>query len=166
MTNPPDSGSRSLPRSASWSVARYVRRLLRAAPEQNGSGLVETAVSLPLYFLIVFGVAQYGIVLLTYCNATYACRLASRYASMHSSTSLAPDTVSQIQGLVTSRLFIGSAITPTVNVNYYTMTLSPGSNVVGNVVQVSVSWSQTVQVPFMNSSTFSIGTQNYKVITR
>jgi Flp pilus assembly protein TadG len=170
MTNSPQfaaqSASRPLLRYALRRVARSCRRLLHAAPEQGGSGLVETAVVLPIFIAIVFGISQYAIVMLTYCNATYACRLASRYASMHSSASLAPDTVAQIQGLVTSRLFVSSAITPTVSVAYYTPTLSAGTNVVGNVVQVTVTWSQTLKLAFMSSNTFTISTQNEKVITR
>jgi Flp pilus assembly protein TadG len=166
MTAPAGSPFRSLYRSAARSVARSARHLLRALPERSGSSSIETAIALPIFFSVVFGCAQYAIVLMTYCDATYACRLASRYASMHSTSSLAPDTVTQIKGLVTSRLFIGSAITPTVSVTYYTMSLSPGANVVGNVVAVSVTWNQTVKVPFLPPSSFSVGTQNYKVITR
>ena len=166
MTNSPDSASRSLPRSALRSVVRYARRLLRAAPEQNGSGLIETAVVLPIYLAIVFGMSQFATVMLSYCNATYACRLASRYASIHSSSSLAPDTVAQIQGLVTSSLFISSAITPTVSVSYSTLTLSPGTNVVGDMAQVAVTWNETLKLPFMKSSGFSISAKDSKVITR
>ena len=166
MTTSTDFASRSRPRFVMRRIRSLGRRLLLMAPQQHGSGLVETALVVPLYIGIVFAMSQYAIVMLTYCNATYACRFASRYASMHSSSSLAPDTVSQIQGLVTSRLFLSSAITPTVSVNYYTMSLSAGSNVVGNVVLVSVSWSQTLKLPFLSSHSFTISTQNYKAITR
>jgi len=161
-----DAASPSPPRSALRSVGGCARRAMRAAREQSGASLIEAAVVLPIYLLIFLGTFQYSLVLLTYCNATYACRLASRYASMHSTASLAPDTVAQIQGLVTSRLFIGPGITPTISVNYYTANLQAGSNVVGNVVLVSVTWTQTVTLPFSTPSTFSISTQNYKVITR
>jgi Flp pilus assembly protein TadG len=166
MTNSPVAGLHSRSRTAWASIVRHARRIFQGSSQQHGSGLVETAVALPIFFVLLFGAAQYAIVLLTYCNATYACRLAARYASMHSSASLAPDTVAQVKGLVTSRLFVGSAITPTVSVNYLTMTLSSGSNIVGDVVEVSVSWTQTLKVPFMSPSTFSIGTQDYRVITR
>jgi Flp pilus assembly protein TadG len=160
----------SSPELGTHSLARLARRLLRLSLDQRGDGLIETAVVLPVFLIIFFGITQYAIVLLTYCNATYACRLASRYASMHSSTSLAPDTVSQIQGLVTSRLFINPGITPTVSVNYYTQALSPVSYSVGNspgyVVQVSVTWTQTLKLLPQNISTFSVSTQNDKIITR
>jgi Flp pilus assembly protein TadG len=174
MKTPPASWPRSFPRialpPAFRIVARVSRRLLRLAPDQHGDGLIETAVVLPVFLMILFGIAQYAIVLLTYCNATYACRLASRYASMHSASSLAPDTISQIQGLVTARLFLNPAVTPTVSVNYYTLSLSPVSYAVGNnvgyAVQVSVTWTQTLKLLPSNINTFSVSTQNTKVITR
>jgi Flp pilus assembly protein TadG len=151
-------------------MVRFHRRLLRAAPDQHGDGLIETAVVLPVFLMILFGIAQYAIVLLAYCNATYACRLASRYASMHSASSLAPDSISQLQGIVTARLFLNPAITPTVSVNYYTLSLSPVSYAVGNnvgyAVQVSVTWTQTLKLLPSNINTFSVSTQNTKVITR
>jgi Flp pilus assembly protein TadG len=170
---------RSTPPSAGLQCVN--RRLLRLAQDQPGNTIVETAVTLPVFLLVCLGVAQYAIVLLTYCNGTFACREASRYASMHSATSLAPDTPSQIKGIVTSQLFINPTITPTVSVNYYTQNLSPVSAAVGNnigyVVQVSVTWSQTVTIfpgssitaGLLNQSTwntFSISTANNKVITR
>jgi len=175
MKKLPNSATRSSPRRSPAGVAlrkigRFGRRLLHAATDQHGDGLVETAVVLPVFLMIFFGIAQYAIVLLTYCNATYACRVASRYASMHSLSSLAPDTVPQIQGIVTSRLFLNPSITPVVSMNCYSMTLTPVSCNVGNnigyVVQVSVTWTQTLKLLPSNINTFSVSTQNVKVITR
>jgi Flp pilus assembly protein TadG len=140
------------------------------ARNQQGDGLIETAVVLPVFLMIFLGITQYAIVLLTYCNATYACRLASRYASIHSASSLAPDSVSQLQGIVTSRLFITPSVTPAVSIKCYTLALSPVNcsvgNTVGNVVQVSVTWTQTLKLLPHNIDTYSASTQNNKVITR
>jgi Flp pilus assembly protein TadG len=138
----------------------------RSLADQRGNALVEMAVVLPIFLMIFFGISQYAIVLLTYCNATYSCRMAARYASMHSGSSLAPDTVSQLQGFVTSKLFLKPAITPTVSVNYYTQSGSPSTNTVGNTVRVAVTWNQTLNLALMNSNTFTISTADYKVITR
>jgi Flp pilus assembly protein TadG len=124
------------------------------------------AFALPVLFTVIIGVLQYSLVLFTYCNATYACRIAARYASLHSSTSLAPSTSSQIQSLVTSNLFLSSAITPTVNVTYVTPALVSSTNIVGNVVEVTVSWNQTVAIPFMSSKSLSISSQAYRIISR
>jgi Flp pilus assembly protein TadG len=147
------------------STAR-LNRLHRLATRNSGQTVVETALVLPTFFLLIFGFMQYSIVLFTYCNATFACRYAARSASVCSSTSLSPATVSHVQGLVTSRLFLNGAITPTVGVTYLTPALATGSNTVGNYVEVSVTWSQTVKVPFMANQSVSIGTQGYRTITR
>ncbi len=138
----------------------------KAGLNQSGQTVVETALILPVLFLLIFGFMQYSIVLFTYCNATFACRNAARYASLRSSSSLSPTTVAQVQSAVTSRLFLNGAIAPTVGVTYLTPALATGSNTVGNFVEVSVSWSQTIKIPFMANQSVSIGTQAYHVITR
>jgi Flp pilus assembly protein TadG len=133
----------------------------------SGSALLEMAVSLPLFLLVVFGLFEYSIVLFTYCNATYACRNSARYASMHSSSSLSPASVSQIQTMTKSLLFLSSALTPTVNVSYLNLTTgATATNTVGNVVEVTVSWTQTVKVPFGLSQSVSVATQGYQIISR
>jgi hypothetical protein len=57
-----------------------------------------------------------------------------------------------------------------VTVTCYTQAFSPDSFNVGNnigyVVQVSVTWSQTIKLLPSNMNTFSVSTQNLKVITR
>jgi len=85
---------------------------------------------------------------------------------LRSTSSLAPASVAQVQSVVTTRLFLSGAIAPTVAVTYLTPTLATGSNTVGNFVEVSASWSQTIKVPFMANQSVSIGTQAYHTITR
>jgi Flp pilus assembly protein TadG len=141
-------------------------RLLRLSRDQSAQTVVETALVLPLVFLLLFGTMQYAVALFTYCNVTYACRNAARYASVRSSSSLSPATVAQVQSVVTSEIFLRSTITPTVGVSYYTPALAAGSNTVGDVVAVSASWNQTMVIPFMANKSISIGTQAYRIITR
>jgi Flp pilus assembly protein TadG len=147
-------------------LQRLRRALGLAAKERSGQSLIEFALVAPLFLLISFGIFEYAIVLLTYCNATYACRKAARYGSMHSSSSLSPVTIPQLQAMVKSQLFLNSAITPVVNVSYVTPTFGAGSNTVGDLVGVSVNWNQSLQLPFMSSSSFSIQSQDYKMINR
>jgi len=134
---------------------------------ESGGAILEMAVAIPLYLLVIFGIFEYSIILFTYCNATYASRYAARYASMHSTSSLAPATVSQIQSMTTSMLFLSSVLTPTVSVSYLNPSTGASStNTVGNIVQVNVSWTQTVKVPFGNTQSVSVATQGYQVISR
>jgi Flp pilus assembly protein TadG len=125
------------------------------------------ALAMPLFLAIVFGMAQASLLLQTYCNVTYACRNAARYASIHSSTSLAPSTASQIQAMVQAGLFVNPSITPTVTVSYVNPTnLSATTNTIGNLVFVKATWGQSLSIPFMKTSSFSVGTQTYKIISR
>jgi Flp pilus assembly protein TadG len=131
-----------------------------------GDELVEVAISLPIFLLAAFGLCQFAILFFSYINATYECRAAARYASTHSSASLSPVTTAQIQGLVTSSLYLNTAITPNVAVSYYTPTMAAGSNVIGNVVEVNVTWTQTFKSPYFKQKNISVGTQAYRVILR
>jgi hypothetical protein len=110
---------------------------------------------------------QSSLLLETYCNATYACRNAARYASLHSSTSLAPSTSAQIQTMVQSQLFLNSSIRPTITVTYVNpSTFATSTNTIGNLVEVQVTWNQNFIVPFVKTSSVSVGTQTFKTIAR
>jgi Flp pilus assembly protein TadG len=136
-------------------------------PRDSGSAVVEMAVALPLFLLVVFGVFEYALVLFTYCNATFACRHSARYAAMHSTTSAFPVTVSQLQTMTKSLLFLSSSLTPTVSVAYLNpSTGNASTNTVGNVVEVNVSWSQTLKVPYGPTQTVNVATQGIQVVTR
>jgi hypothetical protein len=91
----------------------WLRRLMQG---KSGQAVVETALLLPVFFLLFVGTIQYAITLFTYCNATYACRNAARYASVRSTSSISPASVAQVKSLVTSGLFLNTAIAPTVAV--------------------------------------------------
>jgi hypothetical protein len=152
---------------------------LRAMRGESAQATIEMIVSLSLFTLTVFGMIQCSVVLEHYCNATYACRNAARYASIHSSTALAQSTSTDIVSMVQSSLFLSASITPTINVNYFNASLLSSSstnlcappvtsnlNVVGNIVCVQASWSQSLNIPFLTSHTYSVSTQTYKVISR
>jgi Flp pilus assembly protein TadG len=134
--------------------------------EKSGATIIETAVVLPLYCLVYFGIFQFAILLFSYCNATYTCRAVARYASLHSAASLSPATISQLQSMVTSRLFIKSSITPTVTVSYTTASLGPGTNAIGNYVWVQAGWTQTLPIPYAPKISYPLFTTDLRLITR
>jgi Flp pilus assembly protein TadG len=146
---------------------------------ETGQAALEVALAVPLFLAVVFGVIQASLLLQTYCNATYACRNAARYASLHSTTSLAPSSSPQIQSMVQSGLFLNASITPTISVNYFNSSnLASGTtnlclppvnsslNVVGNVVCVQATWKQQLKIPFLSNNSVSVSTQTYKIISR
>jgi Flp pilus assembly protein TadG len=139
----------------------------RLVREEPGQAALEMAFAMPLFLAVVFGMIQCSLVLQSYCNATYACRNAGRYAMLHSLTALAPSTASDIQTMVKSSLFQYSSTTPTISVSYLNPTnLAATTNSVGNLVCVKASWSQKMYIPFMTTSSFTIGTQTCKIISR
>gem|GEM_PF-2402270 len=138
----------------------------RSLGGQSGQALLEMAVALPVFLLLVFGVAQCSFLLMTYCNATYACRNAARYASLHSSTSLLPVSSSQVQTMVQSGLILSSSIVPNITVNYVNSDLAASTNSIGNLVLVQVTWSQSLVIPFSSARTLTVGTHTYRTITR
>jgi Flp pilus assembly protein TadG len=140
---------------------------IRGRGSESGAAMIEMAIALPIYLLIVFGLFECSIVLSTYCSATYACRDGARYASLHSASSLSPASVSQISAMVQSELFLRATMAPTVNVTYTNpSTGATATNAVGNMVLVSASWGQTLTIPFLSSQNFTIATQAYQVVTR
>ena len=129
--------------AAGAELARRVDSRGRALLEEElASNLIETALVLPLYFLLVFGLMSFAIILFAYGNASYASRLGARFASTHSSTSLLPCTASSIQNLVAPYLWGAPAGTPAATVLW-----SP-SNTIGSTVTITVKMTYTTGMPY------------------
>jgi Flp pilus assembly protein TadG len=122
--------------------------------------MIETAIVLPTFFMLLFGFFQIGIVLLTYGNCTYAARTAARWAALHSTASVAPCNTTCVSGIVTPLLYVPSGD--------ITVTTTYGStNVVGSTVTVLVKVVYTVKIPFYNGSqNFTVGSKVVRTITR
>jgi Flp pilus assembly protein TadG len=114
--------------------------------EETGSELVETALVLPLYLMLIFGITSFAILFFAYCNATFASKAAVRYAVVHSSTSLVPCNAATLQSIVNPLLWGapsgGVVVTPIWN----------PSNTIGNVVSVTVRMTYATGLPYLNVS--------------
>ena len=130
---------------------------------EEGDAIIEMAIVLPAFTLLLFGIFQFSMAIAGYLSAEYAINLATRYAAIHSNTSLAPCSTTDIQNLVNANLFFANATPANVSVAYYQFA-SSGGNTVGNVVFVNLVYSQTVSIPFYNH-TFSIGSNDYRVVS-
>jgi Flp pilus assembly protein TadG len=135
---------------------------------QHGSMVVETAVVLPVFFVLFIGFCQYSFALATYMNATYAARVGARYASLHSLSSDSPATQAQDEAYIQSLLFFPGASKPTVFVYYGDRSGSTSAvgNYQGDLVGVLVIWSQNINIPFFKNKTIYIATEAYRVIQR
>lgn len=118
------------------------------------------ALALPVFFLLIFGLFNFAIVLYGYGNATFACRVAARFASMHSSTSIAPCSSSSITSLVTPYLFTVAQDQVSVATSW------PSGNTVGNTVTVSVSVVYPIGIPYFSLSQITVGSTAQRTIMR
>ena len=127
---------------------------------EDGQALVEMAVTLPVFLLVLFGIAWFAILLFGWCNITYASRVAVRYASIHSNTSLAPATTASITANVTPYLIASTTGTATTTVVYNT------SNTIGSQVTVTVSATYKPIVPYASLTAFALSSTSQRTITR
>ena len=113
--------------------------------DEQGGALIEAALVILLYFILIFGMMNVGIVLFAYTNTVYASKVAVRYAAVHSSASATPCTTNDVQNLIKPYLLGAPAGGITIN-----STWSP-SNTVGSTFSVTVMLNFPTPLPFTNS---------------
>jgi Flp pilus assembly protein TadG len=123
--------------------------------------MLEMAVVLPTFFLLLFGLIEFGVILFGYCSATFACQTAARYASVHSSTSLAPCSASSVAAITATQIFAPSSY-PVVGVH----TTWPTGNTVGNPVNVTVTLYYPAGLPVLSTAMVTLSTSSQRIIVR
>ncbi len=137
------------------------RELARGLRDECGGTLLEMAVVLPTFFLLLFGLFSFATVLYGYSNASYASRTAARYASMHSTASLTPCNTACVTGMATPMLYAAPAGGVTVTTTY------GSGNVVGSSVTVFVKIAYAMQIPFFSGAkNVSVGSTAVRTIER
>lgn len=151
---------------------------------QDGSSLVETALSLSLLLLLIFGIIEMGMMMYSYHFISYAAREATRYAIVRGSTcsqggpSVAgcPFTESSIQNYVKGLSFPGITIATSdvsVQTAQYNSTsgkwVSCGSdettcNSPGDQVIVTIAHAFLFSVPFVKVPSVSLSSTSAMVI--
>lgn len=132
----------------------------RVRVEDEGGTLVETAIVLSTFFLLLFGIFSLSIALFGYDNATYASRAAARYASMHSSTSQTPCNAACVQSYVDQYLYAAPTSGVRVNTSY------GSGNSVGSTVTVSVTITYNTLIPFSPLKSLTVGSSAERTISR
>lgn len=122
--------------------------------------MVEYALVLGLFIMVVFGIVQFSLILFGYNNATYASRIAMRYAVVHGSTSSTPCTSPTISGIVTPLLWGAPSGGYTV-----TTTWTP-NNTPGSTVSINVTIQYFPTLPFFGAGKqkFTVGTTAWGTI--
>jgi Flp pilus assembly protein TadG len=138
-----------------------VMKMREMGAGEDGGAVLEVALVMPVFLLMVMGAMQFGIVLFGYCAASFAARNAVRYASVHSSASLNPATVTTVQQAITPWLWMGSAVgTPVVAVSW------PSGNSVGYPVQVTLTQTYNVVLPFTPRKQLTMNCVASRIVVR
>jgi Flp pilus assembly protein TadG len=149
--------------------------LARACAAEDGSDLVETALSLGILMTFLFGVFEMSLAGYTYHFISEAAREGTRYAMVRGAdcTSWAtacPAKISDIQAYVTGLNYPGIDSTKmTVNVTLaaYGGTNCPSSGLCdtpGDMVKVQVIYAFPFAVPFVPASTMTMSSTSQMVI--
>lgn len=137
-----------------------MNRISACIHDEEGGALIETAVVLPAFLLLLFGFFSYAIVLQGYAAATFASWAGARYASVSSSTSLSPCTSAKVSALAANYLYAVSTTNETI------LTTWLPANTIGSTVNVSVKVKYALQIPFFGQTSISVGNSAVRVIVR
>lgn len=160
-------------------------RRFRLLGSQEGANLVETALTMAVLIPIMIGTIDFSFAFYAYQDIADAARQASRWAAVRGSTSCtnvpslndcnatSGEIKSFVQGLnyagvasanehVTTTWLVASSSTPT---SWSTCSTSP-CNVPGNEVQVNVTYSFPIAIPFWKAATFDINSTGSMVIAQ
>ena len=121
---------------------------------QRGAAMMEMALILPVYFILVYGTVQLCFILFGYCNATYACRQAARYAAVHGTGAAYICTATDVQNVAKQYLWGVPANAATVSVSW------PSGNNPNTYMKVTISIVYPTAIPFSNMSTITVGTSS------
>lgn len=120
--------------------------------------MIEYALVLGIFFMMVHGFVQFSLILFGFNNATYASRVAIRYAVVHGSTATYTCTSTDISNIITPLLWGAPSGGSTI-----VTTWSP-NNTPGSTVSIKVAIQYTPKLAFFPTKTFTVGTTAYGTI--
>ena len=114
--------------------------------------MVEFALVVPIFFLLIFGFIDFGIIFAGYCSAAYASQIAVRYAIVHGNNSSSACTNTQITSLVARYLWAAQKTGTVVNTTW-----NP-DNSPGSTVTITISLTYNTGIPYSSLHTIHVGT--------
>lgn len=100
--------------------------------QERGETLIEFAFASVIFFVLIFGIIEFGISIWNYNLVSDLAQEGARYAAVHGLNSGAPKTQAEVSDYVNTRA-IGLAVTTTTPLG------APGTLTAGSVVEVRVS---------------------------
>lgn len=127
---------------------------------QRGSGLVETALCLTVFLMILFGTIDFGRSMFAYNYVSYAAREGARYAIVRGQSSGRAASTTDVSTYVKSEAIGLSPADITVSTTW-----NP-DNRPGSTVQVRVQYSFQPIVPYMPSGTWALASTSKMLISQ
>ena len=121
------------------------QRAAKCASSEKGAAMMEIALVLPLFFLLIFGCVQFAMVFFVYSNTVYATQTAVRYACTHGTVSGNAATNTILTNIISPLIWGAQANSITV-----TTAWSP-DNSIGSTVTIKVSVLYKTRIPFFPS---------------
>ena len=133
----------------------------RFKTDQTGQGLIELALVLPVFLLLIFGFISFAMVMYGISNATFATRLLIRYACVHSSTSYKPISTTDAT----------TVVAPYMNnfpSNTYSITPSWGTGgpTVGSKATVTIAITYNISLPGLTLSPLTVHTSASGIVVQ
>jgi len=122
--------------------------------------LIEMAIVLPVFFLLLAGIFTFSMVLFGRGNVICAANAAARYAAVHSATAVVPSTIASVTAYAQSFLIGAPSGGSSVQVTY-----SAGNTVGGNVTVV-VTTTYSAAIPFYGAHPLAVSASAQQIISR
>ncbi len=136
--------------------------MCRGRRGERGTAVVESAMTLMLFLLLVFGIIGMGWAVYVYNQVSELAREGTRFAIVHGANGKPPASISDIQNYVVAR---SSGLNPndlTVNVN----PTWPTNNRAGDVVTVQVQYSLVPFVPLIPQQVLTLQSTSQMVVSQ
>jgi len=136
---------------------------------QRGSNLLEGALVTGVFFMIIFGIVDFGRAVFDFNSVQYAANAGARYAAVHGSASSSPASESDVATYVATQL-VGIA-SPTItakSVNFSTGVAAtlPSGNTAGNFVDVSVQYAFQPIAPYLPTGAWQMKGESRMLISQ
>jgi Flp pilus assembly protein TadG len=160
-----------------WKFAQAMKHARHQTDDEQGSTLVETALSIVILLAFIFGIMETGFALYTYHFIAEAAREGTRYAIVRGSTctgfaSACPAATSDIQSYVKNLGFPGidmskMTVSPTWSAYTSGSPCSPGfCNSPGNLITVTVNYNFPLSIPFVPAQTIALSSTSAMIISQ
>lgn len=126
-------------------IIRKGRRNSWLGRSSRGQAAVETAMSVVLWLILVFGIIEFAYAMYCFNAVSDAAKLGVRYAIVHGTSSSSPANTSALQSYITSQV---SGLDTNANDGYFTVTAACGTGSSNSAPPCDPGYTVSLQVKY------------------